>query len=153
MPSRFSCVSLFATHGLQPTRLLCPGDSPGKNTGVSCHALLQGIFPTQGSNPCLLHWEVGSTPGSGRSPGGGNGSPLQYSCLENPLDRGAWWATVRGVAKSRTRLSTHEQLLIRSKSLRPAQYLKVRELDLLTGVVSNHMQTCVKLPRLLQALY
>ena len=43
--------------------LLCPWDSPGKNTGVGCHALLQGIFPTQGSNPCLLrflHWQVGS---------------------------------------------------------------------------------------------
>ena len=38
-------------HGLQPTRLLCPWDSPGKNTGVGCHFLLQGIFPTQGSNP------------------------------------------------------------------------------------------------------
>ena len=41
--------------GLQPTRLLCPWNSPGKNTGVDCHFLLQGIFPTQGSNPCLLH--------------------------------------------------------------------------------------------------
>ena len=41
-----------------------------------------------------------SIPGSGRSPGGGNGNPLQYSCLENPTDRGAWWATVHGVAKS-----------------------------------------------------
>ena len=41
-------------HGLQPTRLLCPLDSPGKNTGVGCHFLLQGIFPTQGSNPHLL---------------------------------------------------------------------------------------------------
>ena len=40
-------------HGLQPTRLLCPWDSPGKNTGVGCHALLQGILPTQGSNPHL----------------------------------------------------------------------------------------------------
>ena len=41
-------------HELQPARLLCPWDSPGKNTGVGCHALLQGIFPTQGLNPCLL---------------------------------------------------------------------------------------------------
>ena len=49
--------------------------------------------------------DLGSIPGSGRSPGEGNGNPLQYSCLENPMDRGAWWATVRGVAKSRTRLS------------------------------------------------
>ena len=47
----------------------------------------------------------GSTPGLGRSPGGEHGNPLQYSCLENPLDRGAWRATVHGVAKSRTRLS------------------------------------------------
>ena len=44
-------------------------------------------------------------PGLERSPGVGNGNPLQYSCLENPMDRGAWWATVHGVAKSRTRLS------------------------------------------------
>ena len=40
-----------------------------------------------------------SIPGSGRSPGEGNGNPLQYSCLENPMGRGAWWATVHGVAK------------------------------------------------------
>ena len=43
--------------------------------------------------------DLGSIPGSGRSPGGGNGNPLQYSCLENPLDRGAWQATVHGVAE------------------------------------------------------
>ena len=48
--------------------------------------------------------DVGSIPGSGRSPGGGHGNPLQYSCLENPMDRGAWRATVPGVAKSRTQL-------------------------------------------------
>ena len=50
--------------------------------------------------------DTDSTPGSGRSRGGGNSNPLQYSCLENPMDRGAWLATVRGVAKSWTRLST-----------------------------------------------
>ena len=44
----------------------------------------------------------GSIPGSGRSPGGGHGDPLQCSCLENPMDRGAWWATVHGVANSQT---------------------------------------------------
>ena len=48
--------------------------------------------------------ETGSIPGSGRSPGGGRGNPLQYSCLENPTDREAWQATVHGVTKSRTRL-------------------------------------------------
>ena len=49
--------------------------------------------------------DSGSIPGSGRSHGGGNGNPLQYSCLENPMDRGVWWATVHGVTKSQTRLS------------------------------------------------
>ena len=49
--------------------------------------------------------DVGSTPGSGRSSGAGNGNPLQYSCLKNAMDRGAWWATVPVVAKSQTRLS------------------------------------------------
>ena len=43
--------------------------------------------------------DVGSIPGSGRSPGEGNGNPFQYSCLGNLVDRGAWWATVHGVAK------------------------------------------------------
>ena len=48
-----------------------------------------------------------SIPGLGRSPGGGNGNPLQYSCLENSMDSGAWLATVHGVTKSQTQLSTH----------------------------------------------
>ena len=94
-----------------------------------------GIFPDQGLNLYLLHWQEnpspltsslaylidvsgmkwgfpggsegkasacnagdrGSIPESGRSPGEGNGTPLQYSCLENPMDGGAWWATVHGV--------------------------------------------------------
>ena len=57
--------------------------------------------------------DAGSIPGLGRSPGVGNGDPLQYSCLENPMDSGAWRATVHGVAKSRTQVSdlahTHKQ--------------------------------------------
>ena len=48
--------------------------------------------------------DVGSIPGSGRSPGGGNGNPLQYSCLKNPNDRGAWQATDHRAAKSQTQL-------------------------------------------------
>ena len=48
--------------------------------------------------------DMDSVPGSGRSPRGGHGNPLQYSCLENPMDRGAWWATVHRVAKSWTQL-------------------------------------------------
>ena len=50
--------------------------------------------------------DVGLIPGSGRSPRGGNGNPLQYSCLENSMDRGAWWAAVHRVAKSETRRDT-----------------------------------------------
>ena len=48
--------------------------------------------------------DPGSIPGSGRSPGGGHGNPLQYSCLENPMDRGAWWVIVHRVTKRQTRL-------------------------------------------------
>ena len=55
-----------------------------------------------GKRTCLPMQETdgGSVPGSGRSPGGGLGNPLQYSCLENPMERGAWWATVHEGAKS-----------------------------------------------------
>ena len=49
--------------------------------------------------------DAGLTPGSGRSPGEENGNPLQYSCLENPMDTGAWWTVVHGVPQSWTRLS------------------------------------------------
>ena len=63
-----------------------PGGSDGK--GSACNA-----------------GDLGLILGLGRSPGGGNGNPLQYSCLENPLDRGAWWAMVHGVSQSRTGLS------------------------------------------------
>ena len=61
--------------------------------------------------------DMGLIPGSGRSPGEGNGNLLQYSFLENSMDRGAWWTTVHGVAKSRTRLSTYSHLACRCFSL------------------------------------
>ena len=73
-------------HGLQHTRLHGPPQSPG-----IC------------SNPCPLNQWCYLTISS--SAGESNGNPLQYSCLENPMDRRAWWAAVHGVAKSRTRLS------------------------------------------------
>ena len=62
-----------------------------------------GDFPR---HPRLFN-SMRSTPGLGRSPGGGNGNPLQHSCLENPMDRGAWWATVHVVTKSWTQLSDY----------------------------------------------
>ena len=55
---------------------------------------------------------MSSIPGLGRSPGAGNGNPLQYSCLENSMDRGVWRVTVRGVVKSQTRLRTHTYIHI-----------------------------------------
>ena len=57
-------------------------------------------------NPPANAGDLGLIPGWGRSPGEGNGSPLQYSCLENPKDRGAWRAVAHGVTESRTRLSS-----------------------------------------------
>ena len=59
--------------------------------------------------------DVGLIPGSGRSPGGGHGNPLQYSCLENPMDRGAWRATAHGVARVRHELAsehTHMHVML-----------------------------------------
>ena len=68
-------------HGLQPARLLCPWDSPGKNTGVGCHALLQGIFPSQGLNPGLQHYRQillpTEPPGKPKNTGVGGLSLLQ----------------------------------------------------------------------------
>ena len=61
-------------------------------------------------NPPASAGDMGSIPVLGRSLGIGNGNPLQYSCLENPMEGGAWWATVHGVTKSWTRLSTHTHI-------------------------------------------
>ena len=138
-------------HGLGPTRLLCPWDSLGKNTGVSCHSFLQEIFLIQGSKLrfshcrqlpyCLSHCGTES-PVPRKEPacqcrrrkrtesglwvgkilGGGNGNSLQYSCLENFMDRGDWWATVHGVAKSQTqlkRLSNKHNFQILSLKVEP----------------------------------
>ena len=67
-------------------------------------------FPcgSAGKEPTCNAGDLGLIPGLGRSPGEGKGYPLQYSCLENPMDRGTWWATVHGVAESWTQLSVWE---------------------------------------------
>jgi len=63
-----------------------------------------------GKEPACHVGDLGLIPGLRRSPGEGNGNPLQYSCLENPMDRGAWWVTVHGVAKRQAQLSNgHKQ--------------------------------------------
>ena len=73
--------------------------------GIKRHLLLRLSGGSDGKASAYNVGDLGSIPGLGRSPGEGNGNPLQYSCLENPMDRGAWWATVRGVTKSWIRLS------------------------------------------------
>ena len=84
--------------------------------GSACHGVGEKLFITEynkksfpGSSvskeSACSAGDLGSIPGSRRSPGEGNGNPLQYSCLENPMDGGAWWAPAQGVTKSPTRLS------------------------------------------------
>ena len=72
------------------------------NYHLSLHKVIIILLITGGSvvkNPPANAGDAGSIPGSERSPRGGNDNPLQYYCLENPMDRGAWWATVHGVTK------------------------------------------------------
>ena len=119
----------------QPTPVFLPGESQGWGTlegyrlwvahgrtwlkqlsSISSKKYMWG-FPggTSDKEPtcqCRRHRDMGSILGLGRCPGRGHGTPLQYSCLENPMDRGVWWSTVHGVAKSQTwlkRLSTPTQ--------------------------------------------
>ena len=160
-----SCVQLFVTPWTITARLLCPWKFPGKNTGVGCHFLLQGIFPTQGLNLCLLYWQsdslllrkshgwrslVACSPwGREESDmteqlpfhfslsciGEGNGNPLQCSWLENPRDGGAWWAAVYGVAQSWTRL---KRLSSSSSSTWEAPYV-VTDLSI-TVIILQYIQ-------------
>ena len=76
------------------------------NININCDT-----FGSDGKASAYNAEDPGSIPGSGRSSGEGNGNPLQYSCLENPMDGGAWYATVHGVAKSRTQLSDFTYVL------------------------------------------
>ena len=82
------------------------GDAPHPDNFPRCYLVFMG-FPggSSGKESTCNAGDLGLIPGSGRSPGEGNSYALQYSCLENPMDRGAWWVTVCGVTKSQTRLS------------------------------------------------
>ena len=81
------------------------GNSASKATGFRLKSHSGIPHSSVGKESACSPEDPGSIPGSGRSLGEGNSNPLQYSCLENSMDRGAWQATVHGVAKSRTRLS------------------------------------------------
>ena len=74
-------------------------------------------------------------PGSGRSPRGGIGNPLQYSCLKNPMDRGAWWATVQRVAKSQTWLSNWAHTFLSDIAVTHFAYLYVVTTQFIDGIV------------------
>ena len=110
MGSLFNCSEPFGA-------VLCKDTQ--RHGGPGWRAILshytQGIFLTQGWNPsllCLLHWQADSLLLCHlviASPGGRNGNPLQYYCLKNSMDRGAWQTIVHGVAKSRTCLSNYSQ--------------------------------------------
>ena len=83
---------------MQVTRVTC---------SVAQRTVLNILFPQVAQTVKHLPasaGDTGSIPGSGRSPGEGHGNPIQYSCLENPMERGAWWGTVFGVSKSQTQL-------------------------------------------------
>ena len=100
-------------HGLQPTRLLHPWDFRGKSTGVGCLLSFTKLLiweiciflKSRKNNHREKVTRVDNLSWTRQKYGEGNGTALQYSCLENPMDGGAWWAAVHGVAKSRTRLS------------------------------------------------
>ena len=107
----------FSTHCLEMTfknTVSCPNcselypdlkQSSVKGKQIHILRLLKGFPGSSDSKESTGNaGDLNSIPGSGRCPGEGNGSPLQYSCLENPMDRGAWRATVYRVTKSRTRL-------------------------------------------------
>ena len=68
-------------------------------------------YSSDGKESLCNAGDPGSIPGSGRFPGEGNGSPLQYSCLENPMDRGAWWATVHGGRRELDTTNMHVNIL------------------------------------------
>ena len=111
-PLSLSVCPLFSL-GLSPSCFLCPRVELRKNClslpplshALSCQLCPLLVRLAQMVESACDTGDVGLIPGSGRSPGGGNGTLLQYSCLEKPMDRGASWATARGVANSWTRLS------------------------------------------------
>ena len=108
-------------HGLWPAMLLCPWDSPGKNTGVDCHALLQQIFPTQGSNLCLLrllHWQAGSLTLAppGKVPKSNDWCPHKKRGSETQTEGGVEEVKI-GVIKSR--ITRGHQKLKRQGSILP----------------------------------
>ena len=122
------------------------------------HHQLAYRFPwwLSSKEPACNAGDVGLIPGLGRSPGGGHGNPLEYSCLEKPMGRGAWRATVHSVAKSQTQvkqLSMHAQLTYRAslvaqvvKNPPAMQETQVQSLDWVDPWIRKHLPVPVFLP-------
>ena len=92
-----------------PVRFLGQKDSPGKRIGYPTAVFLGFPGGSDSKESACNVGDLGSIPGLGRSPGEGNGNPLHYSCLENSMDRGSWWATVHGKELDTTEQLTHTQ--------------------------------------------
>ena len=99
-----ACTAYFRLRQIEETRIQSLGweDPPEKEMQLTSVFLgfPGGTSSKESACQCRRLRDRGSIPGSGRSPGGGHGNPLQYSCQDNPMDRGAWWTTVHGGAKS-----------------------------------------------------
>ena len=112
-PLHYSCLENPMDRGAWGATVHGGGRSGTLLRQLTLHSYRQGVcykeegFPSgsHGKESACKAGDPGSIPASGRSPGGGNGYPLQCSCLEDSMDRGAWWATVHGVAERQTRLS------------------------------------------------
>ena len=87
------------------------GKIPWRRDGIPIPVFMGFPGGSDGKESACNAGDLGLIPGLGRSPGRGHGNPFHYSCLENPMDRGAWWATVHGVPKSQTRLSEYAHTL------------------------------------------
>ena len=85
---------------LSDKKALCHDSVFLRNPLVMVCVIIDGCFGSDGKEPACNEEDLGSIPGSGRSSGGGHNNPLQYPCLENPMDRGAWQATVPSIAQS-----------------------------------------------------
>ena len=119
---------LVAQESITERQVLCKrkdsfveeADSPGVKVDscpkeqLPAPQVFLGDFPggSDGKVSAYQTGDPGSVPGLGRSSGEGNGTPLQYSCLENPMDGRVWWVTVHGVARSQTRLSDFTSLYV-----------------------------------------
>ena len=120
------CLSMFITFSLHKLiqSVLCM--ITVKFYGYSKDIIWTSLLAQLIKNPPTNAGDSVSIPGSGRSPGEGNGTPLQYSCLENSRERGAWWATVHGVTKSRHDWVTNTF----TSNLIPSIFKKVRSREI-----------------------